>query len=204
MRRRSKARNALLALLLAGSQVAVAQETNRLSKRLLEQPPAADSYPLGLSWRVPAEEPAQQLLRYELLQDLARQPSLGNLQEWIRTLPITGRVRLASGDPRWLSTHRSRDPVLMPGQTVVPSARPRTVTVVMEDGDRCAVTHAAGREALAYVTACSPDRARRADWAWLVQPDGQVERYGIAAWNQEAQDEPAPGAWIWAPLRDSR
>src|SRR5258708_26301369 len=96
--RRSTARQALLALLLAGSQIAAAQEANRLSRWLLEQPAGTNSYPLGLSWRVPAEEPAQQLLRYELLEDLAAQPSLRNLQEWARTLPITGRVRVASGD----------------------------------------------------------------------------------------------------------
>lgn len=202
--RRSTARFALLALLLAGSQLAAAQSAKRLSGWLLEQPAGANSYPLGLSWRVPAEEPAQQLLRYELLQDLAAQPSLRNLEEWVRSLPITGRVRVASGDPRWLATHRSRDPLLTPGQTAITSARPRTVTVVMQDGERCAVTHAGGREALAYLTACSPARAARVDWAWLVQPDGHVERYGIAPWNREAQDEPAPGAWIWAPARDSR
>src|SRR5579859_1243193 len=202
--RRSTARHALLALLLAGSPIAAAQQAKRLSGWLLEQPAGANPYPLGLSWRVPGEEPAQQLLRYELLEDLAAQPSLRSLHEWVRTLPITGRVRVASGDPRWLITHRSRDPLLMPGQTVLTSARPRTVTIVMEDGERCAVRHASGREALAYASACSPAHAGRADWAWLVQPDGQVERYGVASWNQEAQDEPAPGAWIWAPSRDLR
>src|SRR5204862_7590415 len=62
--------------------------------------------------------------------------------------------------------------------------------------------HASGRDALSYLAACAPARALRADWAWVVQPDGQVQRYGIAPWNQEAQDEPAPGAWIWAPARD--
>src|SRR5260221_7774886 len=138
MRRgRSTARHALLALLLAGSHVVQAQQPKRLSGWLLDQPAGTNSYPLGLSWRVPSEEPSQQLLRYELLEDLATQPSLRNLAEWIRTLPTTGRVPVASADPRWLLTHRSRDPVLAPGETVVPSERLRTVTVVMEDGDRC-------------------------------------------------------------------
>src|SRR5205085_10651895 len=77
-----------------------------------------------------------------------------------------------------------------------------TVTVVMEDGDSCAVAHASGREARAYILTCSTTAASRADWVWLVQPDGQVGRYGIATWNQESHDEPAPGAWIWAPSRD--
>src|SRR5258706_5505367 len=99
-RGRSRAQHALLALLLAGSHVVQAQQPKRLSGWLLEQPAETSSYPLGLSWRVPAEEPAQQLLRYELLEELAKQVALSNLQEWVRTLPITGRVRVASGDTR--------------------------------------------------------------------------------------------------------
>src|SRR4051812_8451753 len=102
---RSTARHALLAVLLAASQIAAAQQAKRLSGWLLEQPPDTNSYPLGLSWRVPSEEPAQQLLRYELLEELAAKPSLRSLREWVRSLPITGRVRVASGDPRWLLTH---------------------------------------------------------------------------------------------------
>src|SRR5690606_23885032 len=35
--------------------------------------------------------------------------------------------------------------------------------------------------------------------AWVVQPDGAVFEHGVAFWNEEAQVEPAPGAWIWAP-----
>src|SRR4051812_23165430 len=127
--RRSAAPCAGVALLLAGSQMVAAQQPKRLSEWLLEQPVGQNSYSIGLSWRVPSEEPAQQLLQYELLQDLAAQPALRHLQDWIRALPITGRVRIASGDARWLVTHANRDPVLMNGQTIIPSARPRTVTV---------------------------------------------------------------------------
>src|SRR5690348_18271708 len=110
-RSRGMAHYALLALLLTAS-LAFAQEPKRLSKWLLERPTDANSYPLGLSWRVPGEEAAQQLLRYELLQDLAAQPPLRGLREWVGSLPITGRVRVNSADPYWLFTHRSRDPVL--------------------------------------------------------------------------------------------
>src|SRR5260221_11036766 len=125
-RGRGTVQHALLAFLLAGAQIAAAQQQpKRLSGWLLEQPAGTNSYPLGLSWRVPGEEPPQQLQRYELLEDLAAQPSLPRLEEWVSTLPITGRGRVASADPRWLLTHPRRDPFWMPGRTVRPCGRRR-------------------------------------------------------------------------------
>src|SRR6266496_3939525 len=197
---RSAARGALPSFLILASALAAAQE-RRLSRSLLEAPAP---YAPGVSWRVPGEEAAQQLLRHELLSDLAAQPSLRGLHDWIGTLPVTGRVPVASADPRWLLAHPRRDPLLEAGHTVVLPPRPRSVTVLGAQGERCAVTHASGREAMAYVEACSLSGARALDWVWLAQPDGRVERYGVAPWNREAQDEPAPGAWIWAPPREAR
>src|SRR2546426_4370712 len=204
-RGRSMASSALLSLLVVASCATHAQEKpKRLSNWLLEQPPTANPYPTGLSWRVPGEEASQQLLRHELLENLSAVPSLRALEDWVRTLPVTGRVPVVNSDPRWLIVHPNRDPVLAPGHTVVLPQRPQTVTVVTEQGDRCAVRHASGREAIEYVRACLLERARSVDWVWIAQPDGRVERYGVAPWNREAQDEPAPGAWIWAPSRDTR
>jgi hypothetical protein len=189
---------ALLAFIVLGGAQAQ-DKPERLSNRLLEQPPGRDAYPAGLSWRVQGEQPSQEQLRQELLNSLEGMPALA---DWIRTLPVTGRVPVANSDPRWLIVHPNRDPLLGPGHTIFVPQRPHTVTVVTAQGERCAVTHASGREALAYVSACSPGSST--DWAWIAQPDGSVERYGIAPWNAEAQDEPAPGAWIWAPSRGER
>src|ERR1017187_7326619 len=182
----------------------------RLSDWLLEQPADANAYPLGLSWRVPGEVAAQSELRLELLNGLSGldrevkvDPEvLGRLRDWGRTLPVTGRVPVAVPDARWLQANPARDPMLQPGQSAVLPKRPRTVTVITARGKRCSVAHSAGHEAIAYVQACSPASSRRADWAWVAQPDGRVQRFGVAAWNREKQDEPAPGAWIWAPPRD--
>src|SRR5258706_7237012 len=202
--RNSAARGALLAVLVAAGRVQSQKQPQRLSNWLLEQPALPDAYPLGLSWRVPSEEAPQPLLRHEVLELLAAEPRLNGLRQWVSTLPVTGRVPVANADAPWLVVRPNRDPVLMPGHTVVLPRRPRSVTVVTENGDTCAVTHAAGREAMAYVEACEPARARSVDWAWIAQPDGRVERFGVAPWNQEAQDIPAPGAWIWAPSRELR
>ncbi|OGA34745.1 MAG: hypothetical protein A3F75_02935 [Betaproteobacteria bacterium RIFCSPLOWO2_12_FULL_64_23] len=182
----------------------------RLSDWLLEQPASPDAYPLGLSWRVPGEVVTQGQLRLDLLKSLsgldrevkAESEALGRLRDWVRTLPVTGRVPVALPDARWLQANPARDPMLQPDHTVALPKRPRSVTVLTARGARCAVTHAAGAEAMAYVRVCSPAGSSRADWAWVAQPDGRVQRFGVAAWNREAQDEPAPGAWIWAPPRD--
>src|SRR3989442_1506161 len=204
-RGRSVASSALLSFLVVASCATQAQEKpKRLSNWLLEQPPTANPYPTGLSWRVPGEEASQQLLRHELLENLSAVPSLRALEDWVRTLPVTGRVPVVNSDARWLIVHPNRDPVLASGHTAVLPQRPQTVTVVTEQGDRCAVRHASGREAVEYVRACMLERGRSVDWVWLAEADGRLERYGVAPWNRDAQDEPAPGTWIWAPSRDTR
>ena len=182
----------------------------RLSDWLLEQEISPGAYPAGLSWRVPAEVPAQDALRLQLSQSLsgldrevkAKPEAMGRLRDWLNTLPVTGRVPVALPDPWWLQANPARDPVLRPGDSVALPQRPSTVTVITSQGERCLVTHVAGHEARAYLEACDPAGAARADWVWIAQPDGRVQRYGVASWNREPQDEPAPGAWIWGPRRD--
>src|SRR5204862_7652801 len=128
---------------------AQAQEIpKRLSNWLLEQPSARDPYPAGLSWHVQGEEPAQRELRDQVSTDLERTPSLRALADWIRSLPVTGRVPVTNADARWLIVHPNRDPVQAPGSTFVLPRRPQTVTVVSAEGERCAVRHAPGREAM--------------------------------------------------------
>lgn len=183
----------------------------RLSDWLLAQPPSANDYPLGLSWRVPAETVSQGDERFLLLQGLsgldpevkADPAALRRLRDWIMSLPVTGRVPVAVADARWLQANSARDPVLLPGSSVVLPRRPLSVTVVTATGARCRVMHSPGREAMDYVRKCSPPNSPPSDWAWVAQPDGKVQRFGVAAWNLEVQDEPAPGAWIWAPPRNA-
>src|SRR5258707_9730099 len=181
--RNSAAGCPLLPVPVAASPVHAQQQPQRLSNWLLEQPAAPDGYPLGLSWRVPSEEAPQHLLRHELLGLLAAEPRLNGLRQWVSTLPVTGRVPVANADAPWLVVRPNRDPVLMPGHTVVLPRRPRSVTVVTENGDSCTVAHT-GREAMAYVEACSLARAGTVDWAWIAQPGGRDERYGVAPWNR--------------------
>ena len=191
--------------LTANAQVS----SKRLSDWLLEQPRDSQSYPLGLSWRVPGEIPSQFTLRAELLAGLsgtdlqvrANSAARNSLRTWLALLPITGRVRVALPDARWLQANPSRDPILREGHTVVLPSRPNAVTVVTSAGERCDVSHVPLAEARSYIEVCDRESASRIDWAWIAQPDGRVQRFGIALWNEELQDSPAPGAWIWAPVR---
>ena len=159
----------------------------------------------ALHWRVNAEHGPQDRLR------TAAVGGLGNLAitPWLAGLPVTGRLPLAHGDGRWLEVAIQDDPILGSGQSLVLLPRPANVAVVDETGLVCLVPHRAGSFAKDYLLACaqhganasSPAASLAVDWAWIAQPDGRVSSAGVAAWNQQAQDEPGPGAWVWAPAR---
>src|SRR5262245_36324800 len=76
------------------------------------------------------------------------------LRSWVESLPATGRVRVVSPEPAWLEANPRYNPVLTPGSTVTVPSRPKTVTVVMVDGELCRVLHRVGYEASSYVAAC--------------------------------------------------
>lgn len=207
--------SALAASLLAGlgldawaaEPVPPSTTPERASAWLLRQP--AERYDGGAAWLVPAEKPAQQALRNQVVDGLRALPldhpnGLPRLADWLAGLPVTGRAALASADARWLEVHPDQDPVLLQGgDSLELPERPRTVTVVLENGERCRVPAQAGGMAFDYVRACVADAADR-DVVWIAQPDGRTYRYGTGLWNGEAQDPPAAGAWIWAPARQSR
>lgn len=184
----------------------------RLSDWLSRQRFPADAYPQGLSWMAPSEEPAQATQKSTLRAHLmgsgwtykASPDARQRLLEWITTLPVTGRVPVSVPDGRWLETKPRQNPLLGAGHRVTVPRRPATLTVITGDGRLCAVPHVAGYTARDYVNACrAPAFTGRIDRVWIAQPDGKVESFGVAGWNAQTQDEPAPGAWIWAPAHGS-
>ncbi|MFN7751385.1 MAG: YjbH domain-containing protein, partial [Pseudomonadota bacterium] len=137
--------------------------------------------------------------------DRQRREAAARMLRWMDRLPVTGRVPLRSADARWLEANPAHDPMLGEGSRASVPARPATVTVITPEGLRCQVPHRPMAEALAYVEACSGrEAAAQVDHAWVVQPDGRIQRSGVAQWNAQAQLPPAPGAWIWAPPRNQR
>jgi len=180
----------------------------RLSDWLLRNAgPGADT--TALQWQVAAERAGQSQLRQAVVAALAHSPTQGvpagpwaTLSDWLMSLPLTGRLTVAIPDARWLQAAPSRDPVLRDGHAVVLPPRPSTVAVVNEAGVPCLATHMPGALVKQYLKAClGTDASGKVDWAWVAQPDGRTSRSGIAPWSLEQQDEPAPGAWIWAPGR---
>ncbi len=190
---------------------AAVRQGERLSDWLLRQPPTDQRRRVGLSWQVPAATRSQAELRRALLVELAASPRIlvpATGREWmaalLRSLPVTGRVVLPQVDARWLQAHPAQDPVLSDDeQLVLPALTPDAVAVLSPELGLCRAPHQAGALALDYLRACLGQVAGRVDQAWIVQPDGVVERFAIARWNRQSQDEPAPGSWIWAPARDA-
>lgn len=176
----------------------------RLSSWLLNLGVAVDDYPLGLMWMVPEEKVAQSTLkediRHSVIEMAERDGRNEKLLSILESMPLTGRVPVSIVDVDWLQANPTHDPVIRASHAVSIPKRPTTVAVLTSTGERCDLLHTQGTKAVRYVEACIA-KDSSVDWVWLVQPDGKSHRYGIAAWNGQMQDEPAPGAWIWAPYR---
>jgi hypothetical protein len=161
----------------------------------------------GLSWRSHHEIEPQERQRQQLLKDIRDLHGSDAARFWARdgiyvlidSRAATGRVPVKNGDPRWLQGNPAADPLLEPGDVVKVPNRPTSVTVVRSSGSLCVLPYRVNAEVTDYIRTCNS----RADpvTAWVAQPDGIVEHFGVAAWNREPQDLPGPGAWIWAPDR---
>jgi membrane-associated phospholipid phosphatase len=157
---------------------------------------SAESDTTALQWRVASEQAAQARLQQAVLGALPDGP----LYALIQALPVTGRLSVAMHEARWLQGSPWQDPMLDGRDTVLVPPRPLYVTVLTDTGKPCLVAHSAAAQAPDYLRAClGADEASAVDTVWLVQPDGRVQRYGVAAWNAQRQTPLAPGAWLWAP-----
>lgn len=180
-------------------------QTLPLSEWLLNQSAVDGAYPLGLIWATP-EERAQQVGQQRAwlgqLERLRTEGRIGantwlSMQRMMRALSPTGRVRLPAADPQWLLANPRREAQVWPSDTLLLPKRPQTIRLLDEEGRACDVGHRPGALGQDYLAACWPNHA--AERAWLVQPDGRIQELGLRPWNPQAQDAPAPGAWLWVP-----
>jgi membrane-associated phospholipid phosphatase len=201
---------AVLADALGGLTTLPPKAGERLSDWLLRQPEREQQYLPGLAWCIPSEINAQGRLKSRLLTQLmlfdGARPAVEartRMGDALRNAPVTGRVPVPEQDPRWLEAHPDKDPVLDYDHQLYLTRRPQRVEILGDNVRPCQAPHTAGAESRSYLRACLGDAAERVDVAWLIQPDGRVELVQLNDWNARAQSEPAPGARIWAPARDS-
>ena len=180
----------------------------RLSDWVLRQPSGSNDYLFGLSWEVPSEGVNHSFIQNQLLLQIQlsrvsnadHQYAMGRV---VKSLPATGRVSLPSANARWLQAHPKADPVLEANQQLMIPSRPTSITMLRQDASWCTLPHRPGWNVNDYLKQCEPGRLTQIDWAWVVQPNGEVQQFGVATWNAEVQNELAPGALLWAPARNS-
>lgn len=180
----------------------------RLAEATLAARPDADAWPTGASLQRHAARQEQARMKaglafdLQVLQRRSDDPALravaGRLAAWLDTLPVTGRVR-AELEPRRTEVNPSANLPLADGDRIHYPQRPTTVRVVGAVAAPCTLAHVALRDALEYRNACPVASADR-DWLFVIQPDGEVQRLGIAAWNRSPAHPLAPGATLYVPL----
>jgi hypothetical protein len=184
---------------------------SRFAEAVLAAMPTEHAYALGAAVLRPSAQAGQQRLKAGLqydLQALASDPETTPalalraeaLREWLSTLPVTGRVR-AELDPRRLEVDRASNRLLASGDQFLYPPRPATVQVVGAVTAPCTLPHVPLREAAGYLRDCplEADSADR-DQLFVIQPNGAVQRLGIALWNRAAPQALAPGAVVYVPL----
>lgn len=181
---------------------------HRLSEAVLAARPDATAYPLGAALLRQASQTEQVRLKAGLLFDLQSLQAQSDselaataaaLAQWLQTLPVTGRVPQPL-EPRLLEIQTADNPLVADGDRVVYPLRPDHVRVVGAVARSCQLPHVPTQDARAYLATCPVTGLADRDMAYAVQPDGQVQELGIAAWNRSAPQPLAPGAILYVPL----
>lgn len=180
---------------------------SRLSVAVLAAMPTADAYPTGASLlrrdaireqlrrKAALAHDLQQLAQAE---DAALRATADALARQLDAMPVTGRIHTLI-DPRRVEVEPAANLLLAEGDRVVYPRRPGTVRIVGAVAAPCDVPHVPLRDAAAYLDACPQLTADR-DWLYAIQPDGAIQRLGIALWNRSPSQSLAPGAMLYVPL----
>ncbi|QJP10958.1 capsule biosynthesis GfcC family protein [Pseudomonas multiresinivorans] len=171
------------------------------------------SYWLGASWQRQSLIQEQRRLKAGVLFDLSQvqrlallqdKPALANitqrLGEQVLALPVTGR-RTYHLDPLQVELNAEHSPRLQGGDRLIFPPRPATVRIIGAVSDNCELPFVPLQPAYRYAPQCPALDEADPDFLYLIQPDGQVTRLGVASWNREEQAAPpAPGAVMLVPL----
>ena len=176
--------------------------------------PNAESYWLAAAWLHQPLLEQQKRLKAGVLFDLkmlqrgallkensALAALAARLFENVSRLPVTGR-RVAVLDPVALEVGFARNYLVNDGDHLVYPWRPSTVTVLGAVQQPCVLPYRAPLQAREYLESCLPLTDAEADDLWLINPDGQVKRVGIAGWNREDGVYAVAGSRILVPVRN--
>lgn len=187
------------------------QPERRLADVVVQAQPAADAYLLGSSYLRRQALVEQVRLRAGILHGLTQlqlnaDPAVvetaAALQQWVQAHAATGRVPTVIS-PRLMQVQPQSNPVLMAGDLLRIPVRPDHITVLGAVRTSCTVRHSPQRDARDYLRDCPPSAAADPDSLYIVQPDGRVQKQGIALWNRADPQAVAPGGSIYVPLRES-
>lgn len=191
---------------LAGN--VVLPESARISAAALTAQPTRDAYFLGAALLRDQAQREQTRLKAGLLFELesimgsadAETAAIAeNLHDYFVSLPVTGRVpRLL--EPRALEATLTQDRPALEGDRLIYPARPETVTVLGAVATSCTLPHAPEQTPIGYARQCARSTAANKDYLYVVQPDGAIQKIGIALWNRGPESVLAPGAVVYVPL----
>jgi hypothetical protein len=185
----------------------------RLLDAITASQPDAQGYWLAAAWlHRPLIEPQARLKAGVLFDlDTLRQAALAagrdgradiaaRVYRQVQALPVTGRQR-AVLDPVAVEVGFAPNLRVSEGDQLIYPARPASVRVLGAVAAPCTLAFQPVRAARDYLDECPAVAGADLDYVWLIQPDGQVTRLGIAPWNREAGAAPAPGSTLLVPLR---
>lgn len=184
----------------------------RLADAVLAAQVSPDAYVLGAAWLRPRLRDPQARLKAGVLYELgvleaqarldgdaALTELAARLQQQLRALPVTGRQPGALLDPRPLEIS-DQNHLLGNGDRIVYPLRPASVRVTGAVHADCALAHVPLQDARRYLQDCALAAAADPGWLYIIQPDGTVQRQGIAAWNRDPPRALAPGAVLYVPI----
>lgn len=185
----------------------------RISDAALAAAPTDTAYPLAAAWLRRAEQVAQTRLKAGVLFDLgqleehAAQDADGAqaataLARELDSMPVTGRVPALLA-ARNVEAALAQNHLLADGDRLVYPPRPNSITVVGAVVQQCVLAHTPGRPPRMYLHECPSLVAASPDDLFVIQPDGHIEKLGIALWNRSPDTTLAPGAVLYVPLRAS-
>lgn len=169
-------------------------------------------YWLGASWQRQGLKAEQTRLKAGILFDLIQlerlaklqdTPSLANAAQQLKTqvsaLPITGR-QVYHLDPLVVELNAAHSPKLEDGDRLIFPQRPASVRITGAVASDCTLPFVPLQQADRYAKQCPALADADPDYLYVIHPDGQVTRLGIALWNREDGAPPAPGAVLLVPL----